>query len=266
MTTITLYLIILSTMVGIASAFVAPSSTTTAIATTTTTTVLASEKVPCFGAAPFLGDTKVFFGENYWNKLTSEYGTEGTGTFLRAAYVVTLIYLHFCCVVSPRINQKFFVFVSYLDSELKHGRAAMMATVGFAFEKFGITFDKFSPHEYLSVTQGIKFADLAAMNPLEAIQAVPVEGLVQVFGIIAAIEFYELTHRDGRFILLEDSMAPGLQGGGLTGDLGWNPLQIKVDDRRRLVELQNGRSAMFAITAWVAAEAIPGSVPLPLPW
>ena len=151
-------------------------------------------------------------------------------------------------------------------SELKHGRAAMVATVGFAFEKFGITFDKFSPHEYLSVTQGIKFADLAAMNPLEAVQAVPVEGLVQIFGIIAAIEFYELTHRDGKFVLLDDSMAPGLQGGGLTGDLGWNPLQIKIDDRRRLVELQNGRSAMFAITAWVAAEAIPGSVPLPLPW
>ena len=40
--------------------------------------------VPCFGAAPFLtGD--VFFGENYWNKLTSEYGTAETGTFIRAA-------------------------------------------------------------------------------------------------------------------------------------------------------------------------------------
>jgi hypothetical protein len=61
-------------------------------------------------------------------------------------------------------------------------------------------------------------------------------------------------------------MAPGLQGGGLTGDLRWNPLLIKIDDRRRLVELQNGCSAMFAITVWIAAETIPGSVPLPLPW
>ena len=60
--------------------------------------------------------------------------------------------------------------------------------------------------------------------------------------------------------------APGLHSDGLTGDLGWNPLQIKVDDRRRLVELQNGRAAMFAISAWVAAESVPGSVPLNLPW
>lgn len=83
MTAVTLYLLVISTTVGAVSAFLAPSLVRT------TTTALASEKVPCFGAAPFLGDTKVFFGENYWNKLTSEYGTEGTGTYLRAAYVMT---------------------------------------------------------------------------------------------------------------------------------------------------------------------------------
>ena len=42
------------------------------------------EKVPCFGAAPMLGG-EVFFGENYWDKLTMEYGSEDTGKFLRAA-------------------------------------------------------------------------------------------------------------------------------------------------------------------------------------
>jgi hypothetical protein len=141
----------------------------------------------------------------------------------------------------------------------------MIATVGFAFQKFGITFDKISPHEYLSVTQGIKFADLAAMSPIDAIKAVPAEGFAQIFMIIAAIEIYELTHRDGE-IKVGETVAPGLQPGGLTGDLGWNPLGIKIDDRRRLVELQNGRAAMFAICAWVAAEAVPGSVPLPLLW
>ena len=87
MTTVTFYLFVISTIVGVASGFLAPS-----VIPTTTTTALASEKVPCFGAAPFLGDTKVFFGENYWNKLTSEYGTEATGTYLRAAYVNVVIY------------------------------------------------------------------------------------------------------------------------------------------------------------------------------
>jgi len=143
----------------------------------------------------------------------------------------------------------------------------MLATVGYAFEKLGITFDKFTPHEYLSVSQGIKFADLAAMSPVEAVKAVPAEGIAQVFAVAAAIEIYELTHRDGE-IKTGETIAPGLQPGGLNGyNLNWNPLKIKVTDRRKLSELQNGRAAMFAISAWVAAETIPGSVPFPpLPW
>ena len=54
-----------------------------------------------------------------------EYGSAATGTFLRAA-------------------------------ELKHGRSAMLATVGFAFHKLGLTLDHISIHEYLSVTEGVK--------------------------------------------------------------------------------------------------------------
>lgn len=140
-----------------------------------------------------------------------EWGSEDTGRYLQAA-------------------------------ELKHGRAAMLATVGYAFEKLGITLDKISPHEYLSVTQNIKFADLAAMNPIDAVKAVPVEGYAQVFAAIAAIEIYELTHREGE-LKRGETIAPGLRAGGLTGDLGWNPLKIKVTDRRRLVEIQYVDSA-----------------------
>lgn len=143
-----------------------------------------NEKVPCFGAAPLIGG-EVFIGENYWNMLTSEYGSADTGEYLRAA-------------------------------ELKHGRAAMLATVGFAFQKLGITFDKISPHEYLSVTQNIKFADLAAMSPVQAVKMIPTLGWAQIFSVIAAIEIYELTHRDGE-IKIGESVAPGLQSGGLNG-------------------------------------------------
>ena len=86
-----------------------------------------------------------------------------------------------------------------------------------------------------------------------------------VFAFIAAVEIYELTHKDGKFVEGEQ-VAPGLQAGGLSGDLGWNPLGVKVTDRRRLVEIQNGRAAMFAISAWVAHDAVAGSVPIPLLW
>ena len=191
------------------------------------------QKVPCFGATP-LGGEPVFIGENYWDKFTLEYGSEATGTFLRAA-------------------------------ELKHGRSAMIATLGFAFQKLGITFDNISPHEYLSITQNVKFSDLAAMGPLEAIKAIPAEGMAQIFAAIAIVEIYEMTHVDGK-LASDERVAPGLQAGGLTGDLGWNPLNIEVTERRRLSELQNGRAAMFAISAWVANEAVSGSFPLPLPW
>jgi len=191
------------------------------------------EKVPCFGATP-LGGEPVFIGENYWDKLTTEYGSEATGTFLRAA-------------------------------ELKHGRSAMLATLGFSFHKLGLTLDNISPHEYLSVREGVKFADLAAMSPIEAVKHIPAGGWAQIFMAITIVEIYELTHKDGK-LASDESVAPGLQPGGLTGDLGWNPLNVNVTDRRRLSEIQNGRAAMFAISAWVANEAIAGSVPLPLPW
>ena len=192
------------------------------------------EEVPCFGEAPLLRGS-VFLGKTEWDKFTTEIGSAETGTYLRAA-------------------------------ELKHGRSAMLATVGFALQKFGVTFDKISPHEYLSVTQNIKFADLAAMGPVAAIKAVPAEGMAQIFAVIAAIEIYELTHRDGE-LKRGESVPPGLKAGGLTGyNLNYNPLNIEITDRRKLVELQNGRAAMFAITAWVCAETIPGSVPIPLLW
>jgi Chlorophyll A-B binding protein len=194
----------------------------------------ASGEVPCFGAAPFFGGKEFFLGKNEWNLLTSKWGSAETGTYLRA-------------------------------SELKHGRSAMIATVGYAFHKLGLTFDNISPHEYLSITQNIKFADLAAMNPVDAMKSLPAESWGQMFAAIALIEIYEMTHTNGK-LAYDETVAPGLQPGGLTGNLGWNPLDITVDDRRKLVELQNGRAAMFAISAWVSAECIPGSVPLPLPW
>jgi len=198
-------------------------------------TATKTDRVPCFGATPLtIGGEPFFIGENYWDKITQDWGSAETGTFVRAA-------------------------------EIKHGRSAMLATVGFAFHKLGITFNNISPHEYLSIEKGIKFADLAAMTPLDAMKSLPAESLTQMFCAIAAIEIYELTHKDGE-IKTGERVAPGLQPGGLTGDLGWNPLNIKVTNRRRLVELQNGRAAMFAISAWIAHDSIAGSVPLNLPW
>lgn len=225
---------ILATLLASAAAFAPAQVSKTSTALNAEGELLeVKAKVPCFGATP-LGGEPVFIGENYWDKFTLEYGSEATGTFLRAA-------------------------------ELKHGRSAMLGVTGFAFQKLGLTLDNISPHEYLSVTENVKFSDLAAMSPVEAVKHIPAGGMAQIFAAIAIVEIYEMTHKDGK-LAFDETVAPGLQPGGLTGDLGWNPLNVKVTDRRRLSELQNGRAAMFAISAWVAAETIPGSFPLPLPW
>lgn len=191
-------------------------------------------KVPCVGASPLGGGKTFFFGENVWDAITLDWGSAETGKFVRAA-------------------------------ELKHGRAAMLGTVGYWFHQVGWTFNNISVHEYLSVRQGIKFEDLAAMSPVQAMKSLPVESWGQMFGFCAFFEIYELTHSQGK-LAFDETVAPGLRPGGLTGDLGWNPLQITIDDRRRTAELQNGRAAMFAISAWIAAETVPGSMPLPLFW
>ena len=60
--------------------------------------------------------------------------------------------------------------------------------------------DNISPREYLSVTEGVKFADLAAMTPLEAMESMPVEGLTQMFCAIALVELYELTRKNGKYV------------------------------------------------------------------
>jgi Chlorophyll A-B binding protein len=218
----------LALAVSSASAF-APSSSSSS--TTKPATSLSAN--PFGTIQPFDGDG-MYVGNKEWELLTTKWGSDDTGKYMRA-------------------------------SELKHGRSAMVAVVGFLFEKFGWTFDKISPHEYLSVSQGVKFADLAAMGPIEAIKAVPPLGMAQIFCTIAAIEIYELTHANGE-IKYDERIAPGLQSGGLTGELGFNPLRFTMTDKIRLNEISNGRAAMVAIAAWVSHDAIPGSVPIPLPW
>jgi Chlorophyll A-B binding protein len=220
-------IVALALAVSSASAF-APSSSSSS---TKPATSLSAN--PFGTIQPFDGEG-AFVGNKEWALLTTNWGSDDTGKYMRA-------------------------------SELKHGRSAMLAVLGYAAERFGITFDRISPHEYLSVSQGVKFADLAAMGPIEAIKAVPPLGMAQIFCTIAAIEIYELTHANGE-IKYDERIAPGLQSGGLTGELGFNPLRFTMTDKIRLNEISNGRAAMVAIAAWVSHDLVPGSVPIPLPW
>merc|ERR1719262_1004533 len=60
-------------------------------------------------------------------------------------------------------------------AELKHGRVAMLATVGWAWTATGAHFEG-----TLSPSAGISFASLAALDPLTAASKVPGAGIWQM--------------------------------------------------------------------------------------
>jgi len=135
-------------------------------------------------------------------------------------------------------------FKKYREAELKHGRVAMLATIGYiAPEYFRI------PSEYLSPTQNIKFADVP--NGLAALSKVPGQGWFQY---VAFMGIYEL------FINKQVGDEPGNYGKGNLG-LGFlGPVKDPEARKRKLnAELANGRLAMMAIFGMFFQDGLTGS-------
>lgn len=159
----------------------------------------------------------------------------------------------------------------FQNAEIKHGRIAMLATVGFMVQKFGVHFplylgpsgsNAFHPESdaawYLSSSTGVTFSDIAKAAPLDAIQMVPFAGWVQIFFAAAAFECVAF-HRQYNL------------GGRVPGDYGYDPLgftkrpgglESTEQKKLRIQEIKNGRLAMMTIAAWVSNEAIPGALPV----
>jgi hypothetical protein len=141
----------------------------------------------------------------------------------------------------------------FQNAEIKHGRVAMVATIGFMTQKFGVHFplylgpsgsNGFSPESgeswLLSSTSGTTFSEIAHAAPLDAIHMVPNAGWFQI--IIAAGWFeciaYNRQWKEGRTI---------------PGDYGYDPLGFtkkeggiegKDFEKLRMKEIKNGRVAM----------------------
>jgi len=201
----------------------------------------------------------------FWDPLKlSDLGTDGTVDFFRAA-------------------------------EVKHGRIAMMATLGYMHHLAGITIPGAQPPRQacgpktrraseptcrfarpraklagrrhaaragsLSSSEGITFKSLGAMNPLEAWAAVPAAGVSQIFGAIALVEAYEMTHKDGKYAG-GDAWFQGFSTNLAFDPLGFGKADAKMVETMKLRELKNGRLAMIGIMGFVASSAVPGSVPM----
>merc|ERR1712050_601917 len=126
------------------------------------------------------------------------------------------------------------------QTELKHGRVSMLATMGYITPEITGKLPG-----YLSPSMGIKFADVP--NGLAAISKVPVAGWAQ---ILAYGAFCELSQKQG----------PGTPGA--RGDFGWKVLTSSDPEEVRTKlnsEIANGRLAMTAIIMLFFQDGLTGT-------
>lgn len=152
---------------------------------------------------------------------------------------------------SPALNYELFdplnlasddTFPRYREMELKHGRVAMLATVGMGVPDL---FPSIVPRELmLSRLYNMQFGDIPC--GLKALSVLPWEGWLQIVAAIGVIELFVLRQRDSRDM-------PGDYG------LGYFGLRDKGrHERSLLAELENGRLAMVAFVVQVVLELVTG--------
>ena len=128
--------------------------------------------------------------------------------------------------------------------ELKHGRIAMLAVVGFLVQEAGV---RLPGSIDLSGTQ---FADIP--NGYAGLEMIPYAGKIQLFAFIGFLEVFVM--RD--FV-----------GGEFPGDLrnnffdlGWDTFSESTKLRKRAVELNQGRAAMMGILGLMVHEQLGVSI------
>ncbi|KAH8065534.1 chlorophyll A-B binding protein [Aureococcus anophagefferens] len=122
-----------------------------------------------------------------------------------------------------------------------------MACLGYWHHNLGIQLPG-----YLSTTDKITFATSARVRAA-AWAMIPKNGLLQIFGAIAAVEVYELTHKDGVFVG-GDAWFKGFSSNLEFDPLGFgksDPALVKTYKER---ELKNGRLAMIGIMGFAFAQ------------
>lgn len=147
-----------------------------------------------------------------------------------------------------------FALAWFQNSEIKHGRIAMVATIGFLTQKLGVHFplyfgpsgsNAFHPEStdswYLSTSTGVTFSDVAHAAPLDAIALVPWAGWLQIFAVAGWFECVAYNRQ-------------WAEGRAVPGDYGYDPLGFTKREgglesaelkKLRLNEIKNGRLAMY---------------------
>jgi len=138
------------------------------------------------------------------------------------------------------------VFKRRREAELKNGRVAMFAAMGY------IAAEYFRFPGYLSPSEGIKFADVP--NGLEAISQVPALGWAQWLIFCGLVDF--------GLYRADPSRDPGdYENGGILGVPNASGPMADAEGRKRKLnsELANGRLAMVAITGMLFQNGVTGT-------
>jgi len=157
------------------------------------------------------------------------------------------------------------------QAEIKHGRVAMAAFVGYIVQSNGIYFP------WALTTSGITHADIsAAGSPPEQWDALPTAAKVQ---ILLAVGFLEICS-ESTYILEQSGMKHYMKGGKPGAfpsiksifphpapfDL-FDPFGLSKNatpekkERGLIMEVNNGRLAQIGIMGFMAEAKVPGSVP-----
>ena len=155
-------------------------------------------------------------------------------------------------------------------SEIKHGRVAMAAFVGFIAQCTPLVSGE---HKYLPYRGYV-----AGCTPQEQWDNIPLYGKLQIFGLIGMLESY------GEGAGAPDGYVHYMKGGKpgyyppIAGRAGWGQVTLDLWDPFKLPggpssqsaeakarglksELLNGRAAMAGIFGLISASKVPGSVP-----
>jgi len=148
------------------------------------------------------------------------------------------------------------------EAEVKHGRIAMFAFVGYIVHANGITWP------WAMTLDGQPFP--AVSSAPEAWDAIPEAAKLQIILFVGFLEYWNEvtgTHymKGGKIGDFPDFDSKIIPGGALNfyDPFGWNKNRSEEAKAAGLVkEINNGRLAMLGIFAFLSEQTIPGAVPL----
>merc|ERR1712003_263410 len=154
-------------------------------------------------------------------------------------------------------------FLRRRETEIKHGRISMLATMGYITPEVTGKFPG-----YLSVSTELKFADIP--NGLAAFSKVPAAGWAQMIAYAFFVEFqsndFGWLDNQGSFDFTGQLVNSKNKKGDARapGDVGWKPPLLATADpelrkKKLSAELANGRLAMMAIIGMFFQDGLTGS-------